>query len=187
MLHAYKGGQGRPSFWPCHGSIISSAKAGADSLTEGTIGRCSQTCHRVSGGSSEHERECNQRKHKLNQFRATLTFFVRPHVLHASESSSNAPPNRIGVIRITAISVPHFGHVHKALSGGASRSATWRPLTRDCSDLSQSIGKTQSVEGFHRNKDGRPFAAPVTGREHFICQALRTDDVQDHLQIEALS
>lgn len=51
------------------------------------------------------------------QPRSSLRFFVRPHVLHASERSSNAPPNKIGVIRVMTISVPHSGHVDEAFSG----------------------------------------------------------------------
>jgi len=58
------------------------------------------------------------------QLRSTLSFLVKPHFLHASESSSNAPPNRIGLIRVIAISVPHRGHVDEAFSGGNSWPAT---------------------------------------------------------------
>jgi hypothetical protein len=40
--------------------------------------------------------------------------------LLASESSSNAAPKKIGVTRMTAISVPHFGHADEAFLGGGS-------------------------------------------------------------------
>jgi hypothetical protein len=49
---------------------------------------------------------------------------VNPHALHASVRSSNLPPNRSGLTRATAISVPHSGHVDEGGSGGVSRLAT---------------------------------------------------------------
>jgi hypothetical protein len=64
-----------------------------------------------------------------HQLRSTFIFFVRPHLLHASDSSSNAPPNRIGAIRVIPISVPHLGHVDEAISGGNSSRATRFPFT----------------------------------------------------------
>ena len=59
-----------------------------------------------------------------HQVRSILSFFAKPHVLHASERSSNAPPNKIGVIRVMTISVPHSGQVDEAFSGGNSWPAT---------------------------------------------------------------
>ena len=40
--------------------------------------------------------------------------FVEPQFLHASVRSSNFPPNRMGVMRMMTISIPHSGHADEA-------------------------------------------------------------------------
>ena len=70
-------------------------------------------------GHARNDRWCA--KADLNyQLRSTVSFLVKPHFLHASERASNAPPNRIGVIRVMTISDSHCGHVDEAFSGGNS-------------------------------------------------------------------
>jgi hypothetical protein len=54
------------------------------------------------------------------QLRSIRIFVVWPQVLHASESSSNAPPNRTGVMRVMTISVSHVGHIDEVVRSGGN-------------------------------------------------------------------
>jgi hypothetical protein len=52
------------------------------------------------------------------QLRLILSSFIEPHFVHVTVRSSNFPPNKMGLIRITTISSPHSRHIREASRSG---------------------------------------------------------------------